>query len=136
EGTFFLVLAPHSLQVIVYNGFSTAKSEMNKALANHLTTYFGIDIEQSCDLIFERIELACLLDFGLCGVGVIEILGYSLSTDLEASGNSSNSETEVFKPVNFKDQTLVHHGRSPKVRAHIRWMVAGSLLSISSRVLR
>jgi hypothetical protein len=58
------------------------------------------------------------------------------SSDPGVSDNDSPEELQFFLSMDFKDDSLLEYGQSPKVPARISRIVAGSSLSRSARILR
>lgn len=136
EGPPLLAVGTHCTQVVLQDGVAAVKSQGEESLANHFRAGLRIHFKKTDYFPLERIQFAFPLEGGFPENGLPEIFCYAIAADGEFFGNPSDGLPFIVESMDFKYGSLINHGFFPRAWVKICRMVAGSLRSISSGVLR
>jgi hypothetical protein len=85
----------NTAHVIAQNGDTTVEAQGFKTLANDHRRDRGIDLQETVDLVFERIEFTRAAHLEPFDVGIMEIFMHTLSVDAQGDGNATHREPFV-----------------------------------------
>jgi hypothetical protein len=97
-------------QIIFEDGSAARITLGSDTLEDDCSRDGGIDLQESLDLFFERVELTWPMYGGAFGIRVMEVFTHGFRAEMKGAGDLFFGETFVTEPVYFKDNMSIYHG--------------------------